>query len=687
MKIRLLVLDVDGTLTDGTIVYGSQGIELKAFNVKDGAVIKVLPGLGIDVVFLTGRTSDAVARRARELGAVAVQGIDDKLPALEKILEERGIGFGECAYVGDDLNDYGAMVKCGFKACPADAVQEIREICDYVSFQIGGHGAVRDICENLLQALGKNYEFISNYDFVSTIDDFTEHLSLVDPLTLLNPFRLDILVRYLLFMDMDIEDKDNHKHPEKLYTSLYSRMVLARTAAYAGNKKCLEDFLQKAKELFYSIKENGFSKKHYVRVGINKGLIDGAHRTAASMVLKEKIWVMHENENGKIDFGIDQFKQYGFSAFDIMTILRCYADLKRNCSIYVLFIEGINKWSYIYEEISKRVSVAGWYDIDYTDNYIAFLNLINDLARADLSYNPDMSSLNSMLLPPKLLVRVLLVSQKEGCEHNIHDVCACAENEFTRAFGDTTKMNTDLVYLGSKSVHSYEAYKKILLSCNNITHLKQRISHTYRPSFMKRLNQLALLLKSLEIDIDSICIVGISVLEVMGIQIIEQYCMEVVVLDNVNCIIGEKYQNELTNLTIHSRDYVHNRKTGDIVVNNELLIADHRHHFIFYGFKFANLDYVETVLKHSPEQKEKNTALLISLYRNFIRCFNDTEQRTEIFRKQLLSLQRRLKKEYAIKEDLCKQVKALKSSRSWKLTSPLRKLSKIAKSILRKAKP
>ena len=163
MNIKLLVLDVDGTLTDGAIIHGNQGIELKAFNAKDGGMLKALPSLGIEVVFLTGRTSEAVSTRAREMRATAVQGIDDKLPVLTKLLEERGLGYENCAYVGDDLNDYEAMAKCGFRACPADAAREIRDICDYVSGKDGGQGAVRDACEALLERAGRYGDFLAFY--------------------------------------------------------------------------------------------------------------------------------------------------------------------------------------------------------------------------------------------------------------------------------------------------------------------------------------------------------------------------------------------------------------------------------------------------------------------------------------------------------------------------------------------
>ena len=164
VNIKLLVLDVDGTLTDGTIFHGNQCIELKAYNVKDGLILKALADLGIEVVFLTGRTSEATSVRAKELNAVAIQGVDDKLSVLTKLLLERGIDYKSCAYFGDDMNDYEVMSKCGFKACPSDAAKEIIEICDYVSSKNGGKGAVRDICEVLLQKCGMYGDFLALYN-------------------------------------------------------------------------------------------------------------------------------------------------------------------------------------------------------------------------------------------------------------------------------------------------------------------------------------------------------------------------------------------------------------------------------------------------------------------------------------------------------------------------------------------
>ena len=153
--LKLLVLDVDGTLTDGSITYGAGSLELKTFSVKDGLILKVLPEVGIHVVILTGRECEAVQRRGAELGIEVVQGIADKAAKLRDILAQRGIPCSEVAYIGDDLNDYAAMQLCGFKACPADAAAEICGLCDYVSPYNGGHGAIRDICEYIVKQSGK----------------------------------------------------------------------------------------------------------------------------------------------------------------------------------------------------------------------------------------------------------------------------------------------------------------------------------------------------------------------------------------------------------------------------------------------------------------------------------------------------------------------------------------------------
>ena len=168
MNIKILVLDVDGTLTDAKVIYGSDNIEIKEFNTRDGLIIGKLPELGINVVILTARKCEAVSRRAAELKCEVIQMAKNKSLVLREIVERYGVKLSEVAYFGDDLNDYEAMSLCGFKACPANAVPHIKGICDYVSTIDGGYGAVRDCAEEMLKRQGKYTDWLLKFGI--TID-------------------------------------------------------------------------------------------------------------------------------------------------------------------------------------------------------------------------------------------------------------------------------------------------------------------------------------------------------------------------------------------------------------------------------------------------------------------------------------------------------------------------------------
>lgn len=156
LAVQLLALDVDGVLSDGRVTYASDGSELKSFNIKDGLGIKLLQRCGVQVAIITGRRSEMVARRARELGIVELmEGRDDKLSALQELCARLGLTLAECAYMGDDLPDLGAIRAAGLGLTVADAVTDVRAVADWCSVAPGGAGAVREAAEWLLQARGQ----------------------------------------------------------------------------------------------------------------------------------------------------------------------------------------------------------------------------------------------------------------------------------------------------------------------------------------------------------------------------------------------------------------------------------------------------------------------------------------------------------------------------------------------------
>lgn len=163
-KIKLLLLDVDGVLTDGRIIFDSQGNELKAFDVKDGHGLKLLQRAGIKVGIITGRSSEVVSRRAKELEIeILYQGALHKLEPYLEILSEQGLTDEQIAYVGDDVVDLPILRRVGFSATVADAIPDVSPFVDYVASRPGGSGAVREICDLLLRASGQWDELTKRY--------------------------------------------------------------------------------------------------------------------------------------------------------------------------------------------------------------------------------------------------------------------------------------------------------------------------------------------------------------------------------------------------------------------------------------------------------------------------------------------------------------------------------------------
>ena len=155
-KIRLLVLDVDGVLTDGSILINDRGQEVKAFHVKDGHGLRLLMDEGIHVALISGRHSGAVRHRAEDLGIQGIHlGIKDKERLLQGILKEKGLQAEQVCCVGDDLPDLVMFQHAGLRIAVADAAPEVKEAAHWVTLKKGGQGAVREVCELILKAQGR----------------------------------------------------------------------------------------------------------------------------------------------------------------------------------------------------------------------------------------------------------------------------------------------------------------------------------------------------------------------------------------------------------------------------------------------------------------------------------------------------------------------------------------------------
>lgn len=153
--VRMIVMDVDGVLTSGQIIYGSGGLELLAFDVQDGFALKAANRLGLLTAVITGRGSEALARRAKELEIAEVhQGVSDKLGAYEDLLGRYALAPESVAVIGDDLPDLPLLKRAGLKIAVANASDEVKAEADYVTAKEGGRGAVREAVELILRAQG-----------------------------------------------------------------------------------------------------------------------------------------------------------------------------------------------------------------------------------------------------------------------------------------------------------------------------------------------------------------------------------------------------------------------------------------------------------------------------------------------------------------------------------------------------
>jgi 3-deoxy-D-manno-octulosonate 8-phosphate phosphatase (KDO 8-P phosphatase) len=154
-SLKLLLFDVDGVLTDGTILVHGDGRESKRFNIKDGAAMVWAQRAGLQIGLLSARSADATAVRAAQLGvSLVVQGSGNKLAGYEQILSGQGLTDDDVGYMGDDLQDLPVLRRAGFSAAPADAAPEVRAAVQWVSPSGGGRGAVRECIEHVLRAQG-----------------------------------------------------------------------------------------------------------------------------------------------------------------------------------------------------------------------------------------------------------------------------------------------------------------------------------------------------------------------------------------------------------------------------------------------------------------------------------------------------------------------------------------------------
>lgn len=156
-KIKLIGFDVDGVMTDNSLIFDENGVEYKKFNGKDGQGIELLHKAGIIPAIISKRNNGTVAYRAKVLGITEFHmGVKNKYESLEEIMQKHGFKKEEIAFMGDDLPDICVLENVGMACCPIDAVEEVKAVCNFISTRKGGEGSVREVCEFILRSQGHN---------------------------------------------------------------------------------------------------------------------------------------------------------------------------------------------------------------------------------------------------------------------------------------------------------------------------------------------------------------------------------------------------------------------------------------------------------------------------------------------------------------------------------------------------
>ena len=158
LKIKLVAFDIDGVITDGSMIYDDNGLQYKTFNAKDGQGIAMLTKSGLKTAIITAKESGAVLHRFEDLGMTKLyQGVKNKITVMKELINEFNIDMSEAAYMGDDLPDISILKEVGLACCPSDAVSEVKNICHFISGKRGGRGAVRELTDLIYKTQAKKF--------------------------------------------------------------------------------------------------------------------------------------------------------------------------------------------------------------------------------------------------------------------------------------------------------------------------------------------------------------------------------------------------------------------------------------------------------------------------------------------------------------------------------------------------
>lgn len=450
----------------------------------------------------------------------------------------------------------------------------------------------------------------------------TDELEKVSPKDMLHYYRLDLAVRYLLSKDI----VSGIENPANL--SLYSRMILIRTGAHEDNQYYFDsrrdgtkEYIEALKKLCREMQENGFAKEGYIPVGDNGVFLNGAHRIASAVALEENIWTSRfGGKNGNTDFTMEWFEGNGFNTDDKIRILRAYADLYEKCGIILLFAPCMEHWRYMEAQLKKKMCVVGSVDLDFMGHYIAFENLFREIYSDPLWRNVYIDRKVELLKMSELKIRVLLVSDEGFKDSDLYKTIESTKLELRdRMFFDTDI--APIVMHGSNSREEFIHLKQILLSVNNLEHLKQRITRNYSEDFVERLERLKTILSEKQISQHDICISGSSGWEIFGLR--KSGDVDFIVDDCYRAKYGTATQSWAEDIEYVRQNSI--QISAETIYKDGLLIHDDNYYYVFNSLKFVNIDLIAKKKVYNGRDKDIRDVRLYELFCDFNRNFDDKQ--------------------------------------------------------------
>lgn len=446
-------------------------------------------------------------------------------------------------------------------------------------------------------------------------------INLIQARDLVNKDRLDLVVKYLYAKEF-LESKNNTCSAD-IYRDLYIRHILMRTMGIEpddifgekSNKNNIDKFIQSFQELIISIKENGYDNNHPIPV-CSGLLANGAHRVAAATLLNQKVSVITAEQGFSWNF--DWFCHNGFNTEDKQRILKGFIDINYDkCAIFVIWNPLFKYMGNVKAVINRYFDIVGDVDLDFEDNYIAFTNILLEIYEPNISKNNDETVIREkakLLQANYLNFKVIVVTnQDKNVDKSISELSKNCKNDIRKLFDHLLPKECFCTVHSSDCKEETQYLANVLLSPNNIKHLKYRLNSNVDSNFVQVLRNLPKFLESNQIQLNDICIIGTGVLSALGIQDIHK--------TDLDFIIDEKYRRRFGwKACPLSQEYEIgiSSKEAKGPINDNIIIHNDDYHFWFKGIKFANLQIIKDRKSSFAREKDKIHYRQIELFEKMI---------------------------------------------------------------------